>query len=137
MSGNARILNSGQKTFFREHVTVANATGLQFDAHFSRTGLRNLALDELEISSGLGDLGHLHLCHLWYYWYFHRCHKSSLNASVSVGRALAEFAFNETQRSEGSESLLRTLPNLCGHPNRWSPSRVMVDSQIACGRADR
>ena len=47
MSGNAGILNSGPLAFLREHVTVANATGLHLDAHLSCTRLRNLALDDL------------------------------------------------------------------------------------------
>ena len=51
VSRNAGILNSGPRAFFREHVTVANATGLHLDAHLSCTRLRNLALDDLEICS--------------------------------------------------------------------------------------
>jgi hypothetical protein len=52
VSWNAGILNSGPGAFFREHVTVANTTGLYFDPYLSCTRLRNLALDDLEISSG-------------------------------------------------------------------------------------
>src|SRR5262245_12862364 len=85
MSGNTRILNSGPRAFFREHVTVANATGLHLDPHLSYTRLRNLALDDLEICSGLRDLCHLHWCHLWCYRYSHCCHKSSYRSSKEGG----------------------------------------------------
>ena len=54
MSWNAGILNAGPRAFFREHVTVANTTGLHLDPHLSCTRLRNLALDDLEICSRLG-----------------------------------------------------------------------------------
>ncbi len=63
MSGNARILNSGPCALFREHITVAHTTGLHLDPHVSCTRLRNLALDDLEISSGTGDLRYLHRCY--------------------------------------------------------------------------
>ena len=56
MSGNARILNSGPHAFFREHVAVANSTGLHLDAHLPWPGLGNLALDNLEICSGAREL---------------------------------------------------------------------------------
>jgi hypothetical protein len=85
MSWNARVLNSGPRAFFREHVTVADATGLHLDAHVSCAGFRNLALDDLEICSGIGDLRHLHLRHLhWYYRGSARCHKSSCEFSTMV-----------------------------------------------------
>ena len=81
MSGNARILNSRPQAFFREHVTVANAAGLHLDPHLSCIRLRNLALDDLEICSGFGNLRHLHLCHL--HWYYSvGCHKFSYEFSV-------------------------------------------------------
>jgi hypothetical protein len=60
MSRNAWILNSGPGAFFREHVTVAHSTGLDLDEHLSRIWLRNLALDDLEICSRLGNLCHGH-----------------------------------------------------------------------------
>src|SRR5262249_37961132 len=145
MSGNARILNSGQKTFFREHVTVANATGLHFDAHFSRTGLRNLALDELEIASGLGDLGHLHLCHLWYHRYFHRCHKSSYEFLVTFEyrcqRHVASLSFRRTRSCslsvEIGTSRGSTQERVRANPSASHPSSAMVNSHIACVRADQ
>ena len=49
VSRNARILNSRPPAFFRQHVTVANATGLHLDAHLRRARLRNLPLHDLEI----------------------------------------------------------------------------------------
>src|SRR2546425_511647 len=79
MSGNARILNSWPESFFREHVAVADATGLHLNAHLSCTRLRNLALDKLEICSGFRNLRRLHWCHLWGYRYSQRCHMSSYN----------------------------------------------------------
>ena len=69
----AGVLNAGPLPFFREHVTVADATGLHLDAHLSYTRLRNLALDDLEIGSPLGNLRHLH----GRYCDFCCCHKSS------------------------------------------------------------
>ena len=54
MSGNAGIPNAGPQTFFREHVTVANATGLHLYAHLTFTRPRYLALDDLEICSPSG-----------------------------------------------------------------------------------
>ena len=63
VSWNARILNSWPGAFFREHVTVANAAGLYLDAHFSCNRIRNLALDDFEIGSWLGDLGCFHWCY--------------------------------------------------------------------------
>jgi hypothetical protein len=60
MSWDAGILNSGPAALFRQHVTVANTTGLDLDAHLSYTRLGNLALNDLKISSGTGNLCHLH-----------------------------------------------------------------------------
>src|SRR6266404_2724841 len=60
MSRDTGILNAWQAAFFREHVAVANPTGLHFDAHLSYARLRNLALDDLEICSRTGNLRHLH-----------------------------------------------------------------------------
>jgi hypothetical protein len=77
VSRNARILNARPQAFFREHVTVANTTGLYLDAHLSWTRLRNLALDDLEISSRFGNLRNLHWCRLWFDRDSERCHESS------------------------------------------------------------
>jgi hypothetical protein len=53
MSWNTGKLNSGSQSLFREHVTVANATGLHLDPHVSCTQFRDLAFDDLEIAPGL------------------------------------------------------------------------------------
>jgi hypothetical protein len=81
VSWNAGILNSGPQAFFREHVTVAHTASLHFDPNVSCIRGGNLALDDLEIRSGLGDLRHLHLRHL--HWYDSAgCHKSSYEVAV-------------------------------------------------------
>jgi hypothetical protein len=59
---NPGILNSRPEAFLHKHVTVANATGLDFDPHLASAGLRNLALDDLEISSGFRNLSRHHCC---------------------------------------------------------------------------
>ena len=64
VSGNAGILNSGPQSLFREYVAVANATGLHLDAHMPCSWFGNCALDDLEVSSGAGNLRDFHLCHL-------------------------------------------------------------------------
>jgi len=56
MPRNAWILDPGPRPFFREHVAVAHSTGLHLDSHMSCTRLRNLPLDDLEIT-GAGDCG--------------------------------------------------------------------------------
>src|SRR6267143_20435 len=68
-----RGLNSWPIALFREHVAAAITTGLHFDEHMSCTRLRNLAVNNLEISSRLRNLRHLH----WCYCDSCRCHKSS------------------------------------------------------------
>src|SRR5271165_6846334 len=77
VSWNAGILNSGPSAFFREHVAVANTTGLHLDTHVSDTWLRNLALDDLEIGSRLRNLRYLHCCYC-----DSCCHKSSFEFSA-------------------------------------------------------
>jgi hypothetical protein len=56
---------------------VADAAGLHLDAHFSCTGRRNFALDDLKIRPRFGNLCRLHGRQLWRRRYSHRCHKSS------------------------------------------------------------
>src|SRR5580698_8095355 len=60
VSGNARILNARPLTFLCQHVAVANAAGLHFDAHLSHTRLGNLAFDDFEIRPRFRNLRHLH-----------------------------------------------------------------------------
>src|SRR5215472_3714472 len=84
MSWNPRILDSGPGAFFREHVTVADTTGLNLDPHLSRLRLGNLALDDLEISTGSSDLRYLHWGRCWRWGYSERCHKSSWELACYV-----------------------------------------------------
>src|SRR5262249_42709661 len=79
VSRNAGILNAGPLAFLREHVAAAHATGLHLDAHFPCTRLWNLALDDLEIGSRLGNLRRLH----------HGCHESSGEFSTACWKRLA------------------------------------------------
>jgi hypothetical protein len=60
MPGNARILNSRPKPFLREHVAMADSASLHFDTHLFRSGRRNFAFDDLEISASLGNQCYLH-----------------------------------------------------------------------------
>jgi len=53
VSWNARVLNSGPRALFREHVTVADATGFHLDAHLSWIRLRDLTLDDSRSAPGL------------------------------------------------------------------------------------
>src|SRR5579864_3521363 len=77
VSRNAGILNPGPQAIFREHVTVADATSLHFDSHLSCPRLRNLAFDDLEVPSRLGDLRPLHRCDRGFRGDSERCHRSS------------------------------------------------------------
>jgi hypothetical protein len=60
VSWNAGILNSGPQAVFREHIAVADTTGLHLDADLSCIGGGNLTFDDLEICSRFGDLRRLH-----------------------------------------------------------------------------
>src|ERR1700722_18752911 len=62
VSGNAGIFNSGQAAFFCEHIAVANTTGLHLDTYFSCARIRNLTLNNFEISAGPGNPCGLHCC---------------------------------------------------------------------------
>jgi hypothetical protein len=53
MSGNSRILNARAHPFLRQHVAVADAAGLYFDAYLSVSRLRDLPFHDLEIPSRL------------------------------------------------------------------------------------
>jgi hypothetical protein len=80
MPWNTGILNSGQIAFFREHITVANTTGLHLDENLSRTGFGNLALHNLEITARFGNLRRFHGCHR----NSCRCHRSSLESLATT-----------------------------------------------------
>ena len=43
-----------------EHVAVADAAGVNFEQDVAWTGFGNIALDQLDGTVGLGDLGNLH-----------------------------------------------------------------------------
>src|SRR5262244_4167750 len=92
MSWNAGILNPGPKTFFREHVAVADATGLYSNSHLACARVGNLALDNLKIRSGFRDLSHFHCRQFRFRCYFQRCHKSSCGIAVIVEKPLQQAA---------------------------------------------
>ena len=52
----ARVDEAGPVAVFDEVVAEADTTGLDFDADFAWTGLRDVALDQFEVGSGLGHL---------------------------------------------------------------------------------
>jgi hypothetical protein len=61
--GHARILNARDGASDREHVAVAYTAGLHFDAHLALFWFWNVALDDLKIGVGLGDLDDFHSRH--------------------------------------------------------------------------
>jgi hypothetical protein len=79
MPWNAGILKSGPTALYRDHITVANTAGLHLDAHVSRTRVRNLALDDLEVCSGLRNLRDFH----WCYCESCGCHDASRKVAFS------------------------------------------------------
>jgi hypothetical protein len=62
VSWDAGILNAWPQTFYCEYITVADTTGEDLNAHLPCTRLGDLALDDLEIGFGLGNLRNLHGC---------------------------------------------------------------------------
>lgn len=60
MSGSTWILNARPLAFFRKHVTMADATGLNLDTHLTGTGFGHLALDDLKICPRLWNLRRFH-----------------------------------------------------------------------------
>jgi hypothetical protein len=63
MTRNARISYGGNCTDHGEHVAVADAAGLNLDAHLARLGLGYVALDDFESGIGLGNLNGFHPRH--------------------------------------------------------------------------
>jgi hypothetical protein len=63
VSGNARIRDAGKLAFFRDHVAVANSTGLNANPDLSWPGLWDLPFDDLEVSPSPGYLNSFHLRH--------------------------------------------------------------------------
>jgi hypothetical protein len=64
VSRNARVRNAGKQRFFRHHITVANPARLNANPDLSWPRLRDLTLDDFEISPGFGYLYGFHLSHL-------------------------------------------------------------------------
>src|SRR6185312_5037460 len=60
MPWHARVLNARPVAFFRERITVANAAGLNFNAHPSGRRLGNRPFDNFNRPAGAGDLRYLH-----------------------------------------------------------------------------
>ena len=56
------ILQPRPETFFDKHVTVANATRLDFHAHLPSARLRKNTLDQFPLSARFTDLRRLHCC---------------------------------------------------------------------------
>jgi hypothetical protein len=63
MSRNAGVGNSGPGAIYDERIAVAHSTCLHFDADLSRTGFRDLSLDNLKTSSSPRYLDCLHGCY--------------------------------------------------------------------------
>ena len=59
-----RITHAREGSLNDEGVAVADTTGLDVDAYFRRSRVRDLALDDFEVGTRLGDNRRLHrLCH--------------------------------------------------------------------------
>src|SRR5262249_28533589 len=67
----ARVHEAWPAAFPGQDIAVTDAAGLDPNSDVPGTGLRDLALDDLEVGSGLGDLCHFHRrhgfapCDLW------------------------------------------------------------------------
>ena len=55
--------DAGKSAGDGEHVAVTDAARLHFDAHLARCWSGTVALDELELGIGLGDLNGFHTLH--------------------------------------------------------------------------
>jgi hypothetical protein len=60
VSWDTRVLNGRQKSFFDEHITVANAARLDLDAHLTTIGLRNGTFNKFEVSTRFANLNGFH-----------------------------------------------------------------------------
>ena len=60
VSGDARILQPGKRPLPSQDVAMADATGLDFDSHATRFGLRNFAFDNFKRPFGAGNLDGSH-----------------------------------------------------------------------------
>jgi hypothetical protein len=63
MSRDTRILNAGPIAFLHERVTVADATGFDFNSDLVSAGVGNISFDEFEITARLADLNRFHFRH--------------------------------------------------------------------------
>src|SRR6185295_18188680 len=63
VSGDTRIRNAGEEALFDDHITVADSTGLNADPDLSWPYLRDLPLDNFEVSTSSGNLNSFHLWH--------------------------------------------------------------------------
>jgi hypothetical protein len=59
----ARILYAWKYPGDGEHVTMADAAGLHFDAHLAWFGVGYISLDDFKFRVGLGNLNDLHAAH--------------------------------------------------------------------------
>jgi hypothetical protein len=74
MSGNPWISQSGPKSIFNDHVTMAYAACLYFDTNFCRSGLWNIPFHKLPGRAWFADL-----CN------FHSRHKIGLLSLIEIG----------------------------------------------------
>ena len=58
----ARIFDARSRALFGEQVAMTDAAGMDLDKNVSRTGLGNLALNDLEIGPGFGNRRGSHWC---------------------------------------------------------------------------
>src|SRR2546423_1694582 len=100
MSRHARVLNARIAALFRQRVAVADAAGLDLDAHLSGNRLRDFALDEFKRAVRLTDLHDTHLRHSS----SRRIH-ILLTGWSSTGRAIARGYARMSSRLQASPAL--------------------------------
>ena len=64
MAGNPGILQARPESILDHDIAVADPARLHFDAHLPAAGLRDRALDELELPAGLAHLYRFHQSHV-------------------------------------------------------------------------
>ena len=64
VAGNPGILQPRPEPILDHDIAVADPAGLHFDAHLPVAGLRDRALDQLELPAGLAHLHRLHQSHV-------------------------------------------------------------------------
>lgn len=60
MARNAGVLEAGPMPLLHECVAMADATGFDADADFSGTGIGDVSLDDLEVTTGAAELNGSH-----------------------------------------------------------------------------